>query len=132
MDDSVPDQRLNWKELRMGIRSLELYDPFGKQVLLSVQEVEQLIREVTDDDPAEFVAQEWGSSFYRTDGTDTDALTQHYARQPRTLMDGGTDNAMCMSVAGEDLGICGIFTVVSIVRSYCLRRMFNWFTVRRT
>lgn len=23
-----------------------------------------------------------------------------------------------------------IFTVVSIIRSYCLRRMFNWFTVR--
>jgi len=117
MDDSVPDQKLNWKELRMGLRSLELYDPFGKQVLLSVQEVEQLIREVTDDDPAEFVAQEWGSSFYRTDGTDTDALTQHYARQPRTLMDGGTDNAMCMSVAGEDLGICGFVRLDNFTRT---------------
>lgn len=31
---------------------------------------------------------------------------------------------------GENLSISGIFTVVSIVRSYCLRRAFNWWHLR--
>ena len=30
----------------------------------------------------------------------------------------------------ENLTIGGIFTVVSIARSYCLRRAFNWYHVR--
>ena len=30
----------------------------------------------------------------------------------------------------QNLLIGAIFTAVSLVRSYCLRRLFNWFTVR--
>lgn len=30
----------------------------------------------------------------------------------------------------QDLAIGGLFTVVSIARSYCLRRLFNWFHTR--
>lgn len=32
----------------------------------------------------------------------------------------------------ENLAIGGLFTVVSLVRSYCLRRLFNWWQVRRS
>ena len=31
---------------------------------------------------------------------------------------------------GDNLGIGLIFTVVSLVRSYCLRRFFNWWHTR--
>ncbi|WP_440588844.1 DUF7220 family protein [Geminicoccus harenae] len=31
----------------------------------------------------------------------------------------------------ENLGIGAAFTVVSLVRSYVLRRLFNWLQVRR-
>lgn len=30
----------------------------------------------------------------------------------------------------EHMAIAGLFTVVSLVRSYALRRVFNWFTRR--
>ena len=66
-----------------------------------------LIREMTDDDSSEFVASQWGSSYYKTDGSSIESLTRHYAGQPKTLMDGGTDNAMCSSASGQDLEICG-------------------------
>ncbi len=32
---------------------------------------------------------------------------------------------------GDNLGIGLIFTAVSIVRSYCLRRAFNWWHTRK-
>ena len=31
---------------------------------------------------------------------------------------------------GDNLVIGGVFTVVSLVRSYCLRRLFNWWHTR--
>lgn len=31
----------------------------------------------------------------------------------------------------ENLAIGAIFTVISLVRSYCLRRLFNWFGTRK-
>jgi hypothetical protein len=107
IDDSIPDAKLNWRELRMGFRRLVFFDAFGKQVILSVQDIEMLIREMTDDDTDEFIASEWGSSFYRTDGSSEEALAKHYKGQPKTLRDGGTDNVMCTSEAGKDLEICG-------------------------
>ena len=107
IDDSIPDQMLNWRELRMGLRSMDLYDPFGASVELSVSEVEMLVRELTDDDTLEFVQSQWGSTFYKTDGSSVASITKHYRGQPRTLMDGGPDNAMCFSETGQDLGICG-------------------------
>lgn len=33
---------------------------------------------------------------------------------------------------GDNLGIGAVFTVVSLVRSYCLRRAFNWWHTRMT
>lgn len=38
-----------------------------------------------------------------------------------------------INVSGADhLGIAGLFTIVSLVRSYCLRRVFNFFTRRNS
>lgn len=34
------------------------------------------------------------------------------------------------TTTGENISIAGIFTVVSIIRGYCLRRFFNWIHVR--
>lgn len=31
---------------------------------------------------------------------------------------------------GQNMAIAGVFTVISIARSYCLRRIFNYITVR--
>lgn len=31
---------------------------------------------------------------------------------------------------GQNMAIAGVFTVISIARSYCLRRIFNYLTVR--
>ena len=117
IDDSIPDARLNWRELRMGLRSMDLYDPFGARVELSVQEVEMLVRELTDDDTQAFVQSEWGSSFYKTDGSSAASMSRHYRGQPRTLMDGGTDNAMCFSETGQDLGICGFVRLDNFTRT---------------
>lgn len=32
---------------------------------------------------------------------------------------------------GENMAMGGLFTVVSLLRSYALRRLFNWWHVRR-
>ena len=107
IDDTMPDSKLNWKELRMGIKATELYDAFGQRVLISTEEVEMLVRELTDDDSDEFMASNWGSTFYKTDGSSRAGLAQHYAGQPQNLRDGGVDNAMCFDANGKDLDICG-------------------------
>lgn len=31
---------------------------------------------------------------------------------------------------GQNLQIAGIFTIISIIRSYCLRRGFNWYHIK--
>jgi hypothetical protein len=106
IDDSVPNNVLSWVELRLGFRTLEMYNAWGNRVKLSENEINLLVREFSDDTTEDFRSSRWGSSFYSTDGHDQSILLQHNAGRPQNQADGGSDNAMCRTVAGMDLGFC--------------------------
>eukprot|EP00960_Hanusia_phi_P077356 768681-Hanusia_phi.AAC.10 len=107
IDGSIKNQRLEWKEMRIGLSRLILYDPFGQEVMLSAYDIEKLVREFSDSDSSEFRASQWGSSYYPTDGSNVGDLTNFYEGRPKNLLDGSLGEALCYDVGGVDLGICG-------------------------
>ena len=106
IDDSVPNGVLSWVELTLGFSSLVMYDSWGNEITLDDIEISLFLREFTDDTTEEFRSSRWGSSFYSTDGSDLAVLFKHNAGRPQNQADGASDNAMCKSVAGVDLGFC--------------------------
>jgi hypothetical protein len=95
IDDSVPDDRLTWKEMRMGLRTLVMYDPYGDQMELSSLDMEFIVREIGDDDSEIFQQSGWGTSFQEVDANKPETVLRWEAGRPRNLMDGGPDNAYC-------------------------------------
>ena len=106
IDDSVPNNYLSWVELSLGFSTLEMYDSWGHKISLKDDEISLLIREYSDDTTEQFRSSQWGSSFYSTDGSDQDVLLRHNANRPQNQADGGSDNAMCKTGTGADLGFC--------------------------
>eukprot|EP00961_Rhodomonas_salina_P255794 3456806-Rhodomonas_salina.1 len=117
IDDSVPDRELTWGEFRLGINKLVMYDAYGQIVQITQREVETLIREFGDDDNATFVQEEWGSSFYPTDGSDAAALAEFYRKRPVHFTDGEAGNAMCKTADGVDLDFCSKITLEQFTKT---------------
>ena len=101
IDDSVPEGRLSWREMRMGLTTLVIYDPYGKDVFLTTLDIEFIIREIGDDDSVEFQQSEWGTSFEKVDALLPETVKRWEAGRPNNTMDGGPDNAYCFDLKGR-------------------------------
>ncbi|KAJ1487454.1 hypothetical protein T484DRAFT_1786589 [Baffinella frigidus] len=107
IDDSVPEGVLSWKEMRMGLTTLVIYDPYGQEVVLETLDREFIIREIGDDDTVAFQKSEWGTSFEDLDANLPATVKRWEDGRPRNTMDGGNDNAYCFTPKGAHIaGAC--------------------------